>query len=65
MPFRIDRNQEKINKNVFGIILYSNRNGALYIGITNNILRRIYEHKQKSSQKRFRAKYDVIKIVYI
>ncbi len=28
-------------------ILCSNKHGTLYIGITNNIIRRIYEHKQK------------------
>ncbi len=44
-------------------ILCSNRNGTLYIGITNNILRRTYEHKQKII-KGFTTKYNVIKLVY-
>ncbi|MFY9590317.1 GIY-YIG nuclease family protein [Rickettsia endosymbiont of Halotydeus destructor] len=44
-------------------ILCSDRNGTLYIGITNNILRRTYEHKHKAI-KGFTAKYNVIKLVY-
>nr|WP_242402818.1 GIY-YIG nuclease family protein [Rickettsia monacensis] len=35
----------------------------MYIGITNNILRRAYEHKQKII-KGFTTKYNVIKLVY-
>jgi len=44
-------------------ILCSDRNGTLYIGINNNILRRTYEHKQKII-KGFTTKYNVIKLVY-
>ncbi|MGL4226778.1 MAG: GIY-YIG nuclease family protein [Rickettsia sp.] len=43
--------------------LCSDRNGTLYIGVTNNILRRTYEHKQKII-KGFTTKYNVIKLVY-
>ncbi|WP_341789482.1 GIY-YIG nuclease family protein [Rickettsia endosymbiont of Polydrusus tereticollis] len=45
-------------------ILCSDRNGTLYIGITNNIIRRAYEHKQKII-KGFSTKYNVTKLVYI
>jgi putative endonuclease len=44
-------------------ILCSDRNGTLYIGITNNIIRRAYEHKQKII-KGFSTKYNVTKLVY-
>jgi len=44
-------------------ILCSDRNGTLYIGITNNILRCTYEHKHNAI-KGFTAKYNVIKLVY-
>lgn len=44
-------------------ILCSNRNGTLYVGITNNIIRRAYEHKQKIV-KGFTAKYNIMKLVY-
>lgn len=45
-------------------ILASKRNGTLYIGLTNDIERRILEHKQKVV-KGFTAKYDVNILVYI
>jgi len=44
-------------------ILASKKKGTLYIGITNNILRRVLEHKDKIL-KGFTAKYDVDKLVY-
>ncbi|HJD61969.1 MAG TPA: GIY-YIG nuclease family protein [Rickettsia endosymbiont of Columbicola hoogstraali] len=44
-------------------MLCSNRNGTLYIRVTNNIIRRSYEHKQKII-KGFTAKYNIVKLVY-
>jgi putative endonuclease len=45
-------------------ILCSQRNGTLYIGATNDIVRRIYEHKTKML-KGFTEKYEVDKLVYV
>ena len=39
------------------------RNGTLYIGVTNNLIRRIWEHKNKLVE-RFSSKYDADKLVY-
>ena len=39
-------------------------NKVLYIGVTNNIARRIYEHKNKLIDG-FTKKYDVYKLVYL
>ena len=44
-------------------ILCSKRNGTLYIGLTNNLERRVFEHKNKVV-KGFTEKYDVDKLVY-
>ena len=45
-------------------ILASKRNGTLYIGVTNNLERRIYEHKS-DLVKGFTKKYNVDKLVYL
>lgn len=44
-------------------ILASKRNGTLYIGMTNNIARRIDEHKTKVV-KGFTQKYHVHRLIY-
>lgn len=44
-------------------ILASKRNGTLYIGVTNNLARRVLEHKDKLI-KGFTSKYGVDKLVY-
>lgn len=44
-------------------ILASRRNGTLYIGITNDLQRRVYEHKV-GSKKGFTQKYGVNMLVY-
>src|SRR6266404_149244 len=47
----------------FVYILASQRNGTLYIGVTNNLARRIAEHKAKLVPG-FTRKYDVDLLVY-
>ncbi len=44
-------------------ILASKRNGTLYIGLTNDIERRIQEHKTKQV-KGFTSKYSINLLVY-
>ena len=48
----------------FTYILASKKNGTLYIGVTNNIERRIEEHKNKLNPNCFTSKYDVNLLVY-
>ncbi len=50
-------------KDCFVYILASSQNGTLYSGVTNNLERRIYEHKQHLN-KGFTGKYDVTKLVH-
>jgi putative endonuclease len=44
-------------------ILASRKHGTLYIGVTNDIVRRVHEHKLKLVRG-FSAKYGVDKLVY-
>ena len=44
-------------------ILASKKNGTLYIGVTNNLARRVFEHKQGSASQ-FAKKYGVHKLVH-
>jgi len=44
-------------------ILANQRNGTLYIGVTGNLQKRIWEHKQKLVEG-FTKKYDINKLVY-
>ncbi len=50
-------------KTYYIYILASRRNGTLYIGITNNLVRRVYEHKN-NLVKGFTLKYKVHRLVY-
>lgn len=50
-------------KSYFVYIMASGRNGTLYIGVTNNLLRRVYEHKHHI-QKGFTDSYNVTDLVY-
>ena len=44
-------------------ILASKTGGTLYIGVTNDLVRRVFEHKSKFVRG-FTKKYDVVKLVY-
>jgi len=50
-------------KNCAVYILANNNNTTLYIGVTSNLIRRIYEHKSKCVEG-FSKKYNLTKLVY-
>ncbi len=50
-------------KTYYVYILASKRNGTLYIGVTSNLMKRIYEHKNKLIDG-FTKKYNIDKLVY-
>jgi putative endonuclease len=47
----------------FVYILTNKYNKVLYVGVTNNLIRRVYEHKNKLVSG-FTSKYNVNKLVY-
>ena len=49
---------------MFVYILANNTNVCLYVGVTNDLERRLYEHRQELDPKSFTAKYSVHKLVY-
>ena len=51
-------------KDYFIYIIINQRNTVLYVGMTNDIARRMYEHKNKIT-KGFASKYNIDKLVYI
>ena len=52
-----------MTKNAYVYILASKRNGTLYIGVTNDLIKRIYEHKHDLVDG-FTKRYRVHDLVY-
>ncbi len=53
----------RVAKRYYIYILASKRNGTLYIGVTNDLIRRVQEHQLKIIDG-FTKKYNVDKLVY-
>ena len=45
-------------------ILANNTRTTIYTGMTNDLIRRVYEHKHHADPDSFTAKYDVTRLVY-
>jgi putative endonuclease len=50
-------------KQYYVYILTNKRNGTLYIGVTNNLEKRVQEHKSKTARG-FTQKYNVTTLIY-
>lgn len=44
-------------------LLASRKEGALYLGVTNNLVRRIYEHREKLTPG-FSSRYNITRLVW-
>lgn len=51
------------DKTYFVYILSSQKNGSIYIGVTDNLRRRVWEHKHKKVDG-FTKKYEIHHLVY-
>ena len=52
-----------MSKQYYVYIMTNKNNTVLYTGVTNNLIRRVYEHKEKLTGG-FTKKYNVNKLVY-
>ena len=48
----------------FVYILTNQHNNVIYTGVTNDLIRRVYEHKNHLDKSSFTARYNVGKLVY-
>jgi len=44
-------------------LMASQKHGTLYVGVTNNLIRRVYEHKTRAVPS-FTSRYDVSSLVW-
>ena len=54
---------QTMDKQYYVYIMTNRRNTVLYTGITNDLIRRVYEHKEKLDDG-FTKKYNITKLVY-
>lgn len=50
-------------KQYYVYILFNKQNGTLYVGVTNNLLKRVWQHKNKVTEG-FTKQYSVDKLGY-
>ncbi len=52
-------------ENYYYVYIMTNKNNTvLYTGVTNDLPRRVWEHKHKVDPRSFAARYNICKLVY-
>jgi putative endonuclease len=49
----------------FFVYLMSNVSRTLYVGVTNDLERRVWQHKEKATSDSFTARYNVTMLVHV
>jgi putative endonuclease len=57
------RSSAEVGLSAYVYILASTRNGTLYIGVTTDLVKRVYQHKEKLVEG-FTTRYSVDKLVW-
>ena len=47
----------------YWVYILTNTSGTLYVGVTNNLIRRVYEHRNKLADG-FTKRYNITRLVY-
>ena len=50
--------------NYYVYVMSNRTNGVLYVGVTSDLVRRAYEHRNHLDRNSFTSKYHVTKLVY-
>jgi len=49
---------------IYFVYIMASPRGTLYVGVTNNVVKRVWQHKMKLGEECFTKKYDCTKLVY-
>ena len=52
------------DRDYYVYILSNEHKNVLYIGVTNDLVRRVYEHKMHLDKNSFTARYNVTRLIY-